>query len=94
MAEIRLSKGCNQYGASMGRNNILPEDPKADIKLRMEALRWHGDYDNGGAYWGYTPGTRIYIAHADDVQVFVRASNRAEAKGIVRKSIPNARFWR
>ena len=99
--KLKLSKGCSKYGAQMGRSNVLPDDKDQSIKLHLVYLPFvDGDYDQGGAYWGYTQGTRIYCAHAGlddvDVRVFVRASawDRNDAKEKVRELLPNARFYR
>lgn len=80
-------------GSMMGRRIILPDDPEASIKLRMEHLRFvDGCYDQGGAYWGAP--CDLYCAYGEEgVQVFVRAINRQGAKNKVRESIPGARFF-
>lgn len=83
----------------MGRSNWLPDSRFQPIKLRMEALRLQdGDYDKGGAYWGYTPGTRIYCAYGLDskgnkVRIFHRAERRNDAKEAVRELVPSAKFY-
>lgn len=101
-----LNWACSERGADMGRHNWLPDSRYMPIKLRMEALSLQdGDYDKGGAYWGYTRGTRIYCAYGLDakgnkVRVFHRAEGRNakeqrdEAKKVVRDLIPGARFYR
>jgi hypothetical protein len=82
-------------GAQMGRRNTLPANPAAPLKLRLVRLRLvDGDYDAGGAYWGFTAGTAIYWAYGDSAEVFVRAGSRADAKGQVLQKIPSARFYR
>lgn len=87
MTHPTLQKGYDQRGASMGRPNTLPEIPtQYPVKLHMYALRWvDGDYDEGGAYWGHVHGDHIYRAygetsHLENVEVFVRAKSRDEAK--------------
>ena len=96
---VTLEKATSQYGAQMGRRNQIDHDATLPIKLKMEALRFQdGDYDMGGAYWGYTRGTAIYCAHGEGtdgkVRIFVRAKNREEAKALVREDLPGATFWR
>ncbi len=87
------SKAYSQYGASMGRPRDLPEDTAAPIKLHLERVRLDsGGYDKGGAYWG--TGLRLYVAWADDVQLFYRGATREQIKAFVREQIPNARFYR
>lgn len=90
---------CN--GSQMGRKNILPDNPTLPIKLRLVRLKWvDGDYDEGGAYWGNSNGTHIYWAtgcRVDDAfssEVFVRATNRENAKREVKQLIPGAVFYR
>lgn len=56
-------------GTYMGRRNILPTDPKAPVKLRMERLKWvDGDYDQWGAYWGNSGTGSIYCAFAYEIE--------------------------
>lgn len=101
--KLVLSKAYSERGADMGRRNLLPEqtDPSPPIKLRMEKLRWvDGDYDQGGAYWGYNGCNDVYCAWGEwgipfkPVQIFVRALTRAEAKTAVREFLPRAKFYR
>lgn len=94
---LNLSNVSSKYGAQMGRRNVLPTNPDAPIKLRMERLKWvDGDYDQWGAYWGH--GTPLYCAWGEDEQtqvyVFVRAPDRQSAKEQVRKQLPQATFYR
>ena len=97
-SKLVLPNGSSQYGAQMGRQNTLPEDPDHPIKLRMERLRWvDGDYDQWGAYWGGGSGDSVYCAYGEDneiqVYVFVRARSRFGAKRAVREALPNAKFY-
>jgi hypothetical protein len=86
----------------MGRADILPNDRELYVKLRLERLKWvDGDYDQGGAYWGNSGGTNIYCAwfrlpafEKNQVEVFVRASNRQDAKYLVQRLLPYATFYR
>ena len=98
-ATYPLRRGCNQYGASMGRDDTMPENPAAPVRLSLVRLRWiDGDYDAGGAYWGGTPGTWIFraIGDAEDVvaELYVRAASRGEAKSIIQRRLPGATFYR
>jgi len=93
-------------GSQMGRRNELPDDKSAPIKLRIQKLKLvDGDYDQWGAYWGsglgktfmycawkYTP-SQVSTMLRFDALVFVRARCRAEAKQLVRKQLPNAKFY-
>jgi len=96
-----LSNASSKYGAQMGRPNRLPADRAMSYKLNLIRLRWvDGDYDQGGAYWGGpvndSPVTFIYWAYEPgyDIEVFVRAASREDAKKRVRYWLPNARFYR
>jgi hypothetical protein len=92
--KLKLAKAYSQYGADMGRRNVLPDDRKAAIKLHLERLKWvDGDYDQGGAYWGGGSNDFIYCAYTDGVQYFVRASNRIAAKELVRVYFTTAKFF-
>jgi len=94
----KLSKGYNQYGASMGRGDSIPEDARETaIKLRMVKMRLCGDYDEGGAYWGSTAGTAIYRAYGETdtevCEIFTRQATREDAKQYIRGLVPLARFY-
>lgn len=100
---MKLTNVSSKYGAPMGRRNVLPDDTTLFCKLNLVRLRWvDGDYDQGGAYWGgpirNEPVTYIYWAYGDagevTAQIFVRASNREEAKTKVLEKLPKARFYR
>lgn len=71
-----------QYGSPMGRRDTLPP---ADQKVRLRLTRARlvdGDYDQGGAYWGGTPGTSIYCGHnLAGVRIYCRATDSADAAG-------------
>ena len=93
-----LPNAVSQRGASMGRSASILE-PSAPIKFRLYALQWvDGDYDEGGAYWGYVRGENIYRAIGEGPEfvneMFVRAKSREEAKAGVLKEFKNARFYR
>ena len=67
-------------GAQMGRRNIVGDTP---TKLHLQAVDFiDGDYDAGGAYWGYNGVTRLWCAFSKDgtTRVFTRALKRHEAK--------------
>ena len=88
-------------GSAMGRKNIFPENRQAPIKLRMKKLKWIGnDYDEGGAYWGYTKGEYIFCAWGEGKDeeytsyIFTRASSRELAKEFVKRELPSAVFYK
>lgn len=81
---LPCNKACSIRGADMGRRSQRDGQPE---RLHLQRLYLHGDYDAGGAYWGYTPGTAIYCAFSPEttendipIRVFVRAQSRKEAK--------------
>lgn len=93
-----LYNAISPRGASMGRPNNITEQ-SYPVKFRMEKLRWvDGDYDQDGAYWGNSGGTDIYHAWGDaeneEQEIFVRATNRQEAKNLVLKVFSQAKFYR
>lgn len=92
-------------GSQMGRSNSLPAGQFSG-KFRLVRLRMiNGDYDEGGAYWGGSPGSHMFRALADDKcplkygetgrpEVFTRAIDRETAKAGVLELIPGATFYR
>lgn len=81
-------------GSQMGRRNHVPADTQSNQKLHLIKLRLNGDYDSGGAYFGYVRGTYIYRAINEETEIFVRATDREDAKNKVREYLKNARFYR
>ena len=83
----------------MGRSNQVPDDIQTASKLYLEKLKWVcGDYDSGSVYWGGGTNDFIYRAsgetNEEQIEIFVRAKNRDEAKLKVRSTFQNARFYR
>ena len=90
------TKAYSQYGASMGRPDCINEAETVK-KLHLERVRRNsGGYDPGGAYRGL--GAPLYVAWGDGAEevqeMFLRASDREEAKEIVRGVFKNAKFYR
>ncbi len=85
-------------GSQMGRRDSLPVDRSVHISLRIAQLKWvDGDYDEAGAYWGQgSRGEHIYhvwgTCDAEDMQVemFVRATSKDNARKAVKAALPNA----
>jgi hypothetical protein len=98
--KFTLSHACSKYGAQMGRRVSIPDDAKTQkVKMHMLKLRFvGGDYDQGGAYWGFMPGQALYQAcgetETEQVEVFTRAKNRKQAKDKVKTLVPLATFFR
>lgn len=90
-------------GSQMGRRNIIPDDYNGE-RLHLHRLKWHdGGYDQGGAYWGRNGCNHVYCAfgetETEQMQVYVRAMNRQEAKSrvadaIVLRSLATPKFYR
>ena len=83
----------------MGRRNAIPDDIQTAGKLYLEKLEWvDGDYDQGGAYWGGGMGDNIFRATGESateqIEIFVRAKSRKQAKSEVRSIFPEAKFFR
>lgn len=104
MAAPILTDVSSPRGAPMGRMNRLPSDEEPTAfaeRMYLRPLRWvDGDYDEGGAYWGRgsVPGECIWWAYSlsdewGEVQVFVRAVGREQAKELVRVWLPLALFY-
>ncbi|MEN7527894.1 hypothetical protein [Cupriavidus sp. DL-D2] len=90
-----LSNVGSRFGAPMGRRN-LHGDPDEAYKFWLRKLDWvDGDYDPGGAYWGRSGGDYIYRAVSTDgeVEQFVRAKSRADAKTLLLEDYPASRFF-
>jgi len=90
----KLTNVSGKYGAPMGRSNRLTKLP---VKLYLERLVFQDCcYDKGGAYWG-GPDTLYRACGEDDneqVECFVRALSRKEAKVEVLRFMPQATFFR
>ena len=86
------TKAYSQYGASMGRPDCINEAETVK-KLHLERVRLNsGGYDPGGAYWGQ--GAPLYVAWGDGQEMFLRASDREEAKEIAKGVFKHAEFYR
>jgi len=98
------------FGAPYGRRNIEPEPGTLWPRLHLQRLQMEDqDYDVGGAYWGggLCAAGSMYVAFSkhsgrprpaymrvEQVQIFVRAKTRAEAKAKVLAINKEARFYR
>jgi len=93
---VKLSKVNSTHGAPMGRPQCMPPDVEVGRFALCRVRINGGGYDPGGAYWGLGPS--LYWANAatggNDVNMFFRAHSREEAKAIVRKTYPSAKFLR
>lgn len=96
-----------RFGAPMGRQSrIAVDDPETfDKRIHLVQLRMvDGDYDEGGAYWG--AGDRrigwMYRAYYWDpkceseqqIDYFLRATGREDAKSKLREELPNVKFFK
>lgn len=97
-----LPKATSQYGAEMGRSDTPYEDNEAGLVFHLVRLALQdGDYDKGGAYWGFVSGTQMYRAAAtlaDDTddnaeivaEMFFRSTSPDAAWKMVTAKYPNA----
>jgi hypothetical protein len=89
------------YGAPMGRADTHDDGSRElPVKFNLVRLRMVDyDYDEGGAYWGGNSPTGVmYRAYCPDgveyqVNLFIRAKSRADAKQMVRDEYPRATFY-
>lgn len=86
----KLSDVSTKYGAPFGRVDS-PIDAGRTLYLSRIRLNSQG-YDSGGAYWGI--GKPLYRVSDGSEGYFIRARDRYEAKSIVRKDYPEAKFFR
>ena len=95
MKRPTLPKAFSQYGSSVGRCDDI-KNPLGEYKFHLYGLPLQGDYDSGGAYWGYVRGQPMWHAYEteSDCEMFVRAISREAAKSQVLKTFPKARFFR
>lgn len=94
----KLSKVSCQFGAPLGRCNVIPDDIKTAGKLYLEKLKWtNGDYTTDGTYWGSNGGDNIFRAYGESeteqIEIFVRANSRDNAKMEVKAVFPEAKFF-
>ena len=99
--------GDSSRGAALGRPNVsgyagkngwieLSVTPGAPpFHLVRVAIDSQG-YDRGGVYWGLNTRERLFgfIGPVTDIRGFVWATDRDEAKRLVRELHPYARFFR
>ncbi|WP_454735407.1 hypothetical protein [Cupriavidus necator] len=81
-----LANVSSRFGAPMGRRDTHADDREKPRLFLIARLPWvDGDYDSGGAYWGYAERESIYRAVSEDgeVEMFVRAEHMDEAKYVV-----------
>ncbi|MCP3017426.1 hypothetical protein [Cupriavidus basilensis] len=78
-----LAAVSSRFGAPMGRRDTHADYREKPRLFLLARLAWvDGDYDAGGAYWGYAEREHIYRAVSEDgaVELFVRARHIDEAK--------------
>jgi hypothetical protein len=89
-----LTNVSSKYGAPMGRYSTHG-DKDAPVKFHLCYVPFvDGCYDRGGAYWGGPADLWHVYCTEGNVEFFLRARNRTDAKGQVREDYPNARFFR
>lgn len=83
-------------GAPMGRDHFCECDTSLVYLFRVHAV--DGDYDDGGAYWGFGPGAGPLWCARDrrrdtKVQLFVRARKVEEAAKQIATQYPRLRIY-
>lgn len=91
----QFSDVSSTFGAPMGRHDENLDPYAGRIRVfRVNVV--DGDYDDGGACWGFGMGTLpLYCARdADGNDRFYRADTRDAAKAAVTAEYTDARFFR
>lgn len=89
----KLTNVVSKYGAPMGRQTFETDNDAQLFYLQKLKMVGYGDYDSGGAYWGYGLPIYRYVSEDGEAEGFVRANNREHAKRQVRGIYPRARFF-
>lgn len=94
MAYPALTKLSCKFGAPMGRRDYIhPTTESGPLYLRH--LPFEDDcYDKGGAYWGSPANLYRAVTSDREVEIFVRANSREDAKNQVLKVYPSAEFFK
>jgi hypothetical protein len=82
-----------QYrGAPLGKPDSTP--PAKSPKFSMTRIRINSQgYDACGSYWGI--GLPLYWAtDGAAIDIYLRGRTRADAKAEIRRTYPNARFYK
>lgn len=106
MSALKLSNGATGFfredgtwqctGSQMGRRDAMPDD-YAGQKLRLQRVPFvDGCYDRWGAYWGGP--ANLWCAwgesESEQVELFVRADTREQAKAELAEKYSAIRFLR
>lgn len=94
MAYPALSQLSCEFGAPMGRRSyIKPREDSGKLYVRLLPFV-DGCYDKGGAYWGSPANLYRAVTSDCEVEIFVRANSREDAKNQVLKVYPSAEFFK
>lgn len=86
--------GDPKRGAALGRPTVKGS-PDYDGKLNLNQVDINnGGYDRNGTYFGLGQPLFWYASEDATIDAVVRAANRQEAKELIRKEYPKARFYR
>ena len=87
--------GDPKRGAALGRPKIVRINRKDCVKLYLNKIRIDsGGYDSNGTYFGFGKPLYWYADANGNIDCMLRASNRLEAKQLILKEFPNAKFFR
>jgi len=87
-----------KYGAAMGqRSDHVIWNDETPPKFYLQRVQINsGGYqsDDNCIYWGVGTPLYHYFIEDNEVDAFIRASSRIEAKSIIRQRYTNAKFFR
>lgn len=65
------------------------------MKVSLQRVRINqGGYDDTGSYWGVGQPLYRYSDEDGEIDNYVRAYNREDAKAVITARYPNAQFYR
>lgn len=87
--------GDPKRGAAMGRHAYRNLPASAEVRLYLRRVYLDmGGYDVNGTYWGSGAPLYWYASSDGKIDVVTRATDRDDAKRLVRLHYPRASFWR
>ena len=87
MLALPQNSATSRFGAEMGRQDRIDgTSSSSKAPLYLQPVQFvDGDYDSGGAYWGGRNPLWCAFSADSTTRIFVRASDRSEAKAEVQK---------
>lgn len=78
-------------GAPKGRMSVIPSEKTIEpFELHLVRSKWVDyDYDEGGAYWGFSKGSHIYCGyHPSGIRIYARAGGVSDAADRILDACP------